>query len=145
MNESGVLIAAVYPRSRGEHCNVFRNAQTDSGLSPLARGTQPSETVPDVSERFIPARAGNTLRLHGAGDVQPVYPRSRGEHPLPPVGGNPVLGLSPLARGTLVVLHNEYILKRFIPARAGNTKGGGAGLQVTAVYPRSRGEHSKHN
>ncbi|MBG0749480.1 hypothetical protein Q7O_003441 [Pectobacterium carotovorum subsp. carotovorum PCCS1] len=50
------------------------------GLSPLARGTQPTVlTIARVS-RFIPAGAGNTAD-NQANVLRPaVYPRWRGEH-----------------------------------------------------------------
>ncbi|MBU3894618.1 hypothetical protein KH388_18110 [Serratia rubidaea] len=57
--------------------------------------------------------------------------------------GDSLAGLPPLTRGTLLRVNIPAYPSRFIPARAGNT----AGLEILAglfaVYPRSRGEHSK--
>lgn len=54
-------------------------------------------------------------------------------------------GLSPLARGTHILQNTRLISTRFIPAGAGNTTVQTAGYYFFAVYPRWRGEHSKHN
>ncbi len=71
-----------------------------------------------------------------------VYPRWRGEHEFGiTLKGNPI-GLSPLARGTLLIQQVEIVSVRFIPAGAGNTREqliSDAGLPV---YPRWRGEHT---
>ena len=53
---------AVYPRWRGEHLISSRSAGPITGLSPLARGTPSAIAGNGVSERFIPAGAGNTVK-----------------------------------------------------------------------------------
>ena len=56
--------AAVYPRWRGElklAGNLFRG---ESGLSPLARGTQRVRHHLWLRLRFIPAGAGNSLKVY---------------------------------------------------------------------------------
>ena len=54
----------------------------------------------------------------------------------------PTSGLSPLARGTHVTLYRVVILRRFIPAGAGNSLADGGFFKPEAVYPRWRGELS---
>ena len=54
-------IDSVYPRWRGEHPSHRFAKRWRSGLSPLARGTQPGEILIHRDDRFIPAGAGNTL------------------------------------------------------------------------------------
>ncbi|KHI96299.1 hypothetical protein PU12_14450, partial [Escherichia coli] len=73
-----------------------------------------------------------------------VYPRWRGEHTDCGICSVQILGLSPLARGTLNHQPDHQLPHRFIPAGAGNT-----GITVIhwppiSVYPRWRGEHTKH-
>ncbi len=80
------------------------------------------------------ADTGNTERLA-------VYPRWRGEHTDCGICSVQILGLSPLARGTLNHQPDHQLPHRFIPAGAGNT-----GITVIhwppiSVYPRWRGEH----
>ena len=52
---------AVYPRSRGEHVELGELTMARYGLSPLARGTLGNSVHGLALNRFIPARAGNTL------------------------------------------------------------------------------------
>ncbi len=121
-------------------CNTRKN-----GLSPLARGTQYPAFWGRESSRFIPAGAGNTPRQYFWGYQSPVYPRWRGEH-LP--WYSLVLyqsGLSPLARGTRLYVPRSEGKGRFIPAGAGNTTLRRPVATSVTVYPRWRGEHSKHN
>ncbi len=63
----------------------------------------------------------------GNNPVVMVYPRWRGEHPLIAECLLTVIGLSPLARGTLFQVSNKQKRIRFIPAGAGNT---GASLLI---------------
>ncbi|ENC39132.1 hypothetical protein ECP02999175_3093 [Escherichia coli P0299917.5] len=51
----------------------------------------------------------------------PVYPRWRGEHKIHIDKHRVCIGLSPLARGTLVDKVARQVRLRFIPAGAGNT------------------------
>ncbi len=75
----------------------------------------------------------------------PVYPRWRGEHSAYFRRKPYEYGLSPLARGTPRQKVNAAKNERFIPAGAGNTIEIVFGIYSEAVYPRWRGEHSKHN
>ena len=133
---------AVHPRSRGEHPRLHAPRASASGSSPLARGTHPRSALDGAPFRFIPARAGNTSPHARSLPSPPVHPRSRGEH----VGINLELGLddgsSPLARGTPAGRAPTRPSDRFIPARAGNTRGARATPAARAVHPRSRGEHA---
>ena len=53
-------------------------------------------------------------------------------------------GLSPLTRGTHMNVGSDRVFTRFIPAGAGNTNGDSLARSSFAVYPRWRGEHTKH-
>ena len=72
--------AAVYPRWRGEHNNLYEKNGCRFGLSPLARGTLQKNNDGSVDTRFIPAGAGNTLIGRAKTLELAVYPRWRGEH-----------------------------------------------------------------
>ena len=93
----------VYPRWRGELDRTASVVSSGSGLSPLARGTPVFANLWTIAIRFIPAGAGNT----GARNTKPcicsVYPRWRGEHGRTEYKAVYLLGLSPLARGTLAL------------------------------------------
>ncbi len=135
----------VYPRWRGEHITPFCDCPVFAGLSPLARGTRVSANPEEIEPRFIPAGAGNTHMIRRARRWHSVYPRWRGEHRITPRFLPRQRGLSPLARGTPVLLFCAVVTDRFIPAGAGNTRFVERQPAGATVYPRWRGEHSKHN
>ena len=71
---------SVHPRSRGEHRQGIDDATYRAGSSPLARGTPIRKDRQCRGDRFIPARAGNTLVDNLKAQMLAVHPRSRGEH-----------------------------------------------------------------
>ncbi len=111
------------------------------GLSPLARGTLKKTQHYTTDARFIPAGAGNTVIARLSMCAGAVYPRWRGEHPMTLFYSFPFIGLSPLARGTHFNPHLFLLLRRFIPAGAGNTGSTRPRRAAAPVYPRWRGEH----
>ena len=135
----------VYPRWRGEHRSSHYFPFFFDGLSPLARGTHQRYRLQLTGSRFIPAGAGPTRCLMCRWPGGSVYPRWRGEHPFIFVSSWRDLGLSPLARGTRTKYPSLNPRRRFIPAGAGNTIETFHAIKQAAVYPRWRGEHSKHN
>ena len=136
------IVPAVHPRSRGEHRSRARAAGCRNGSSPLARGTLEPRAHQGSRDRFIPARAGNTDSAASPSALKAVHPRSRGEHFIKSQEIQKIHGSSPLARGTLVLRRAGSSRNRFIPARAGNTRGNTPWRTAGAVHPRSRGEHS---
>ena len=138
-------VPAVYPRWRGEHALMTLRQRWQPGLSPLARGTHTAGIPHQRKSRFIPAGAGNTFPRRLQMGHSPVYPRWRGEHNNIHRIGSSATGLSPLARGTHIKNECTQKRERFIPAGAGNTWRYREMSRSLAVYPRWRGEHSKHN
>ena len=59
-----IAVFTVYPRWRGEHHPCPFGAVGDRGLSPLARGTLNERLHDAAPQRFIPAGAGNTLKIY---------------------------------------------------------------------------------
>ena len=133
--------ATVYPRWRGEHPLPVIQLHCQCGLSPLARGTRCCDYCIWRGPGFIPAGAGNTLVLNRPALETPVYPRWRGEHHKETILRFVQVGLSPLARGTLLQCQQSFPDCRFIPAGAGNTRRWHRQTPVLSVYPRWRGEH----
>ena len=138
----GPLLYPVYPRCRGELQMTRVVTNKLNGLSPLARGTLVIPQSTTKYWRFIPAGAGNSGPPCSHLPNFPVYPRWRGEldrllqrHSLP-------LGLSPLARGTLIRYQWAPLYWRFIPAGAGNSHRKAWREIARPVYPRWRGELS---
>ena len=132
----------VYPRWRGEHRLKQISFWYGDGLSPLARGTLYQCYSVQRQGRFIPAGAGNTFGSSPSRPVFSVYPRWRGEHRAATLVARIICGLSPLARGTQIVLVHFLQRLRFIPAGAGNTSETPVMRRLITVYPRWRGEHA---
>ena len=143
-NSRSILLAlfrlAVYPRWRGELCIKTSVKNFAVGLSPLARGTRTRDAPRFVGTRFIPAGAGNSHHDARATRQGSVYPRWRGELARRQFSGRFVLGLSPLARGTLFMRGSKSPRRRFIPAGAGNSNRLFVFPIFMTVYPRWRGE-----
>ena len=141
ITHSSYITQAVHPRGRGEHSRRKRPMHSPYGSSPRARGTR--EWLGDLSykERFIPAGAGNTWVPADPNKSSAVHPRGRGEHcntcSVCPVD----YGSSPRARGTLCLAPGWRLVRRFIPAGAGNTSDGQRQGLAVPVHPRGRGEH----
>ena len=89
-----------YPRVRGEPLRSDATKSPGAGLSPRARGTPMTTSLPIKRSWPIPACAGNPLYLHLVAGRIGAYPRVRGE---PGVFGQRLRlrsRLSPRARGT---------------------------------------------
>ena len=132
---------AVHPRPRGEHDLSSIGHPIWHGSSPPARGTHRHVQGPHGVQRFIPARAGNTLPLGTRRRWRAVHPRPRGEHPVETASGEQPTGSSPPARGTRKPPDSGGCGSRFIPARAGNTACVARPRDIWSVHPRPRGEH----
>ena len=115
------------------------------GLSPLTWGTLGIGAIAALCVRFIPAGAGNSVVRSIPWDHLTVYPRWRGELGSDCVPVACPSGLSPLTWGTLTRPGRPRQRWRFIPADVGNSTKQNCIDRVLTVYPRWRGELSKHN
>mgnify|MGYP001405820309 CR=1 FL=1 len=138
---SGFGRTAVHPRASGEHPRAAAITRIATGSSPRERGTHHHHRRHHHRRRFIPARAGNTVMTCPRWNWRTVHPRASGEHLRIPHESHSHLGSSPRERGTLRLVAFTGRISRFIPARAGNTHGGVAGVLCGAVHPRASGEH----
>ena len=139
---TGCRPRTVHPRRRGEHTVAVGALVVSPGSSPQARGTRLRSASAQISGRFIPAGAGNTLYPTSRAQQSTVHPRRRGEHPIHQSSSACTGGSSPQARGTLPVDIITTHVCRFIPAGAGNTITGIAVADLQPVHPRRRGEHA---
>ena len=133
---------SVHPRAGGEHLRRPRTYRAVPGSSPRGRGTRHAAVCVGSSCRFIPARAGNTHASVAAVIPNPVHPRAGGEHLVSEALGFAFYGSSPRGRGTLRRARLLDALRRFIPARAGNTPGRANRSGSGSVHPRAGGEHT---
>ncbi len=114
---------------------------SDSGSSPLVRGTPGNGITINGFTRFIPAGAGNTFVKIGCIGEVTVHPRWCGEHLAFVVAITMNAGSSPLVRGTQLRQIGGPVEMRFIPAGAGNTLVSKILSRVSSVHPRWCGEH----
>ncbi len=136
-----IWIETVHPRASGEHASFTRAEPVASGSSPRERGTLSAQQEGGNVYRFIPARAGNTMRAGARSWATTVHPRASGEHASDGSMISCVNGSSPRERGTPRPGQATPGGRRFIPARAGNTTPRGSALGACAVHPRASGEH----
>ena len=131
----------VHPRACGEH--VVRRVWRAIGVgsSPRVRGTRHFGVSNMHSYRFIPARAGNTVFLIIRLFNHAVHPRACGEHKFGVEIIELAIGSSPRVRGTHSLGNKTRAGRRFIPARAGNTRIRFLPGSWFAVHPRACGEH----
>ena len=108
-----------HPRSRGVYLPLPDHLQAADGSSPLARGLPKITGELLADTRIIPARAGFTVVIHGAGWGARDHPRSRGVYTISMTWMICAPGSSPLARG----------LPNATTSRSGRSKD----------HPRSRG------
>ena len=158
----GAALGTVHPRAGGEHLNGLTDQGYAPGSSPRGRGTPRGIGRAQRSRRFIPARAGNTTWRSLRPARSSVHPRAGGEHDLGislAVEGNGSSprgrehragrtrsrissGSSPRGRGTPRARYEAQPARRFIPARAGNTRRRSSARCGSAVHPRAGGEHT---
>ncbi|APH52097.1 Hypothetical protein GbCGDNIH5_1373 [Granulibacter bethesdensis] len=75
-----MISGAVHPRAGGEHDHNRVLINRLHGSSPRRRGTRKNISHPDISRRFIPAQAGNTMAKVRVTGTPSVHPRAGGEH-----------------------------------------------------------------
>ena len=110
------------------------------GSSPRVRGTATKSGSFPLSQRFIPACAGNSLSVGVCKMRRSVHPRVCGEQPQLAESIVDIDGSSPRVRGTAALRANKFQFNRFIPACAGNSNGQTRTVCDTSVHPRVCGE-----
>ena len=93
------------------------------GSSPRVRGKQFKRRHQRRTRRIIPARAGQTLRNHGIPDQRTDHPRACGANDRNHSTTRSASGSSPRVRGKQMAALREELIRRIIPARAGQTTG----------------------
>ena len=111
-----------HPRSRGEYKVSGLVTMEPLGSSPLSRGIHGNQCTYQVSERIIPALAGNTRTACRTQPQPPDHPRSRGEYYDAALESLYDAGSSPLSRGIPLKATTQPTPPGIIPALAGNTR-----------------------
>ena len=126
----------VYPRVCGGTRMSRSVGEPKGGLSPRVRGNPSDKGRGVVSERSIPACAGEPSESSWAGRPRRVYPRVCGGTPVAHGAARLEQGLSPRVRGNHRVLLWAGGGAGSIPACAGEPSTGMQWPQGWAVYPR---------
>ena len=134
-----------HPRVCGEHSPCAVACASCLGSSPRMRGTLRQSSPHSGRTRIIPAYAGNTLAARQACSGRRDHPRVCGEHYPCSVRWNCRSGSSPRMRGTRSRCPSSSVIRRIIPAYAGNTKFVNAVLFSPRDHPRVCGEHASHD
>ena len=116
------IFSPVHPRVCGEQKAGFAAPLGSIGSSPRVRGTVFYAVPPREGSRFIPACAGNRVRMCRACRLAAVHPRVCGEQPISPSTSAAAPGSSPRVRGTVGLFWCDGRSFRFIPACAGNRR-----------------------
>ena len=134
------LCFGVYPRSHGEATPSQADIAFIKSLSPLTRGSHRRMHRGLGGHGSIPAHTGKPCRGPPVGDVDRVYPRSHGEALEGALAILPVMGLSPLTRGSHTPEGGHHASTGSIPAHTGKPFLLAATSILDGVYPRSHGE-----
>ena len=128
-----------YPRGRGGNPPAAYRGRRRRGLSPRARGKQP--TPPPIVDVLgpIPAGAGETCTCFRDKQGCRAYPRGRGGNDSQAAKLDPCSGLSPRARGKLLGHVDLRGTRGPIPAGAGETHRRAGQRWRDGAYPRGRG------
>ena len=129
-------VVEVYPRVCGGNPRYRNLFGCGDGLSPRVRGKLRAIRAGGLDTRSIPACAGETLRKGAEGNFYEVYPRVCGGNGYGAQRPAPSAGLSPRVRGKHRAARVDELLKRSIPACAGETRPRAAGRSGASVYPR---------
>ena len=132
--------STVHPRACGEQSSGRRKVISSSGSSPRVRGTEACDAISPRPMRFIPARAGNRSAAVQPDAPPPVHPRACGEQSTVQPAPQVLRGSSPRVRGTGITRSMLLAERRFIPARAGNSRRHRTQSSNRAVHPRACGE-----
>ena len=129
----------VYPRMRGGTGQQCFETCITQGLSPHARGNLFQHQGSSWNQGSIPACAGEPPGS-GKGQLRAgVYPRMRGGTAAAAGGAGRGEGLSPHARGNLLMTVTSTCSSGSIPACAGEPRMTVFGSLKLRVYPRMRG------
>ena len=137
---ANMVLFAVHPRVCGERIPAIGAAERQAGSSPRVRGTLATMTNKHRMVRFIPACAGNARTPFRPSSIGPVHPRVCGERRRPLPRKCSRTGSSPRVRGTLNRREWGVLMRRFIPACAGNARRDLERMAGGAVHPRVCGE-----
>ena len=130
------LAFAVYPRVCGGTVGSAGEILDPGGLSPRMRGNRKMQCHLPLRRRSIPAYAGEPPYAGQVNLIVTVYPRVCGGTRSCHIPSIVAVGLSPRMRGNPAMSGSMALLRRSIPAYAGEPDPILAARSVSGVYPR---------
>ncbi len=130
----------VHPHVHGERTILTRHYPELIGSSPRAWGTPPQLSSLQSIWRFIPTCMGNARSSVVHKMYISVHPHVHGERQQEIVLNPRIVGSSPRAWGTLVLLNRIIRLLRFIPTCMGNAIPFNVDRALFSVHPHVHGE-----
>ena len=130
-----------HPRACGENRVTVVAPESPEGSSPRVWGKRQRTAITGRPLRFIPARAGKTMRRARTPPSCRAHPRACGENIRPGWPSQPGHGSSPRVRGKPPVVRESRDLGGLIPARAGKTAATSTSTIEGAAHPRACGEN----
>ena len=134
---------ADHPRVCGERQELGYQVSWSSGSSPRMRGTRQQGGRTSMVMRIIPAYAGNAVYKCTVGKSVSDHPRVCGERCWPLTVKEDQGGSSPRMRGTPTGVFAATMIRRIIPAYAGNAPRARRASAGSADHPRVCGERSR--
>ena len=131
-----------HPRACGANCHWCVHTLTASGSSPRVRGKLYEDGVSCITNRIIPARAGQTSRTQGHRRSAPDHPRACGANSIRGSKVQLPAGSSPRVRGKPATGRGQFEPHRIIPARAGQTSRSNGRLWRASDHPRACGANA---
>ena len=130
------FVLRVYPRVCGGTCAALRAVANTEGLSPRVRGNQGVSLFGPFGNRSIPACAGEPIGIYRQDEPGKVYPRVCGGTHSSLLAAGADVGLSPRVRGNPARPQEGIVIRRSIPACAGEPFPVDLPPPRYAVYPR---------
>ena len=134
-----IVLSVVYPRVGGGNAAALILPFYIAGLSPRGRGKPAVPFGPGILVRSIPAWAGETPGGKSPPQRTQVYPRVGGGNSVRRSPTTTARGLSPRGRGKRSISRSPPVVRRSIPAWAGETPAIIANSLMGRVYPRVGG------
>ena len=119
--DTGTVRRKDHPRACGANCMPCCTSLLAVGSSPRMRGKPPMTVHGWNRTRIIPAHAGQTCRLCSAVSPRADHPRACGANVPFKFDVHLLFGSSPRMRGKHPVIAWRALMRRIIPAHAGQT------------------------
>ncbi|BAS27305.1 hypothetical protein LIP_1456 [Limnochorda pilosa] len=138
---AGRTSPSVHPHARGDHELPRVGLAVGTGSPPRAWGSLPVMEDDESEVRFTPTRVGITVSSAPALLDLPVHPHARGDHVLPFLVLQALVGSPPRAWGSRTPDAVGVPVRGFTPTRVGITPSRPRSPRPSSVHPHAPGDH----